>query len=125
MTLEEAKEELLSILSSWQLGEIGDPWHVQDDAERIEEQLMEAKLLQPQNEFSGLAAQVDAVLNQLTNAQQQSVLPQDAGAMTELLEATTQNIQNALNKHSEYWKSITYETRKATVNEYWFGAHNK
>ena len=60
------------------------------------------------------------MLNQLTNAQSQNVLPKDINEMKALLQAEDIEIENALKKYFEYWNSIDYQTRKTEINEYWF-----
>ena len=120
MNLECAKKELILLLSKWQDGAFSNPWHIQDEAEEIEKKLIELKLLSSQNELVGLPAQIDAVLNQLTNAQSQNVLPKDIDEMKALLQAEDIEIENALKKYFEYWNSIDYQTRKTEINEYWF-----
>ena len=120
MNLECAKKELILLLSKWQDGAFSNPWHIQDEAEEIEKKLIELKLLSSQNELVGLPAQIDAVLNQLTNAQSQNVLPKDINEMKALLQAEDIEIENALKKYFEYWNSIDYQTRKTEINEYWF-----
>ena len=120
MKLESAKEDLILLLSKWQDGAFSNPWHVQDEAEVIEKNLIGSKSLKPQNELVGLSAQIDAVLNQLTNAQFQNVLPKDINSMKTLLQAEGADIENALKIHFQYWNSIDYQTRKAELNDYWF-----
>ena len=120
MNLECAKKELILLLSKWQDGAFSNPWHIQDEAEEIEKKLIELKLLSSQNELVGLPAQIDAVLNQLTNAQSQYVLPKDINEMKTLLKAEGLEIENALKKHFEYWNSVDYQARKTEINEYWF-----
>ena len=120
MNLECARKELILLLSKWQGGAFSNPWHIQDEAEEIEKKLIELKLLNPQDELVGLPAQVDAVLNQLTNPQSQNVLPKDINEMKALLQAEGIDIENALKKYFQYWNSIDYQTRKTEINEYWF-----
>ena len=120
MNLKFARQELILLLCKWQDGAFSNPWHIQDQAEAIEKKLIESKLLKPQNELARLSAQIDAVLNQLTNAQSQSVLPKDINAMKTLLQAEGTNIENALKTHSHYWDSIDYQNRKTEINDYWF-----
>ena len=97
MTLEKAQDNLISLLQRWKAGELEDSRHIQDDAETIEEKLIERGLIDIGNESEGLAAQVDNVLGQLTNAQAQFVLPIDIDIMLTLLNASGEGIP--LQKH--------------------------
>ncbi|RBW49309.1 hypothetical protein [Marinobacter sp. F3R11] len=121
MTLENAKRELLLLLSSWKRGEIDSPWHVQDQAESIEQQLVDCKQLGPQRQADGLADQVKGVLDQLSNAQAQYVLPEDIDVMRELLEAPELDVKDILTRYSYYWDTVDYSSREAEAREYWFG----
>lgn len=121
LTLENAKRELLLLLSSWKRGEIDSPWHVQDQAEAIEQQLFDGKQLGPQRQADGLAAQIKGVLDQLSNAQAQYVLPEDIDVMIELLEAPESEVKDILTRYAYYWDSIDYSSRETEVRKYWFG----
>jgi len=121
LTLEKAKKALLLLLSSWEKGEIDSPWHVQEEAESIEQQLVDGKQLLSGRKVDGLATQINGVLDQLSNAQAQYVLPQDIDIMRELLESPELDIKKILTKYSRYWDSINYASREAKVQEYWFG----
>lgn len=121
LTLENAKKELLLLLSSWKRGEIDSPWHVQDQAEAIEQQLFDGKQLGPHRQADDLAARIKGVLDQLSNAQAQYVLPQDIDVMRELLEAPESEVKDILMRYSYYWDSIDYSSREAEVRKYWFG----
>jgi len=121
MTLDKARQELLELLFTWESGKLDDPWHVQDNSEVIEEELSRVGLIDIQKEAVGLAAQVDSVLNQLTNAHQQWVLPEDIDVMVKLLKATGSNVPKALQEHSDYWDSLDYKSRERRAVEYWFG----
>lgn len=99
---------------------INSPWDIQDDAELIEEHLVDNRLLSPGKETVGISAQIDSVLGQLTNAQQQYVLPKDIDVMLSLLSASESEIEDALVLHSKYWNSLDYDFRKKEVEDYWF-----
>ena len=121
LTIESVRRELLLLLSSWKRGEIDSPWHVQDQAEAVEQQLFDSEQLGPQQRADCLAARVKGVLDQLSNAQAQYVLPEDIDVMTELLEASESDVKNILTRYSYYWDSIDYSSREAEVRKYWFG----
>jgi len=121
MTLDASRQELISLLQRWKAGDIADPWHVQDDAERMQEKLIEEGLLSIGKEKEGVAAQVDSILGQLTNAQAQFVLPRDTDVMLLLLSVCEDEVSAALSKHDHYWNSLDYDSRAAEVRAYWFG----
>ena len=120
MTLLQARERLVNLLEDWKAGLLTSPWDIQGDAELIEGNLIDNKLLSPGKEVGGLSAQIDSVLGQLTNAQQQCVMPKDIDVMLSLLSATEGEIEEALILHSKYWNSLDYNLRKKEAEEYWF-----
>lgn len=120
MTLLQAREQLVKLLEDWRAGLLTSPWDIQDGAEIIEHNLVDKRLLSPGKEMTGIAAQIDSVLELLTNAQQQFVLPKDTDVMLSLLSASENEIEEALVLHSKYWNSIDYNLRKKEVEEYWF-----
>lgn len=124
MTLDKARQRLLELLFAWRSGEIEDPRHVPDVSGFIEEELVRAGLIEIQKETGGLADQVDSVLNQLTNAQLQQVLPQDIDIMVKLLETTGSNVPKALKEHADYWNSLDRKSREIKAMEYWFGKNH-
>ena len=121
LTLEKAQDNLISLLQRWKAGELEDSRHIQDDAETIEEKLIERGLIDIGNESEGLAAQVDNVLGQLTNAQAQFVLPIDIDIMLTLLNASGEGIPEAIKTHEKYWNALDYDARESEVKKYWFG----
>ena len=121
MTLEQAREKLITLLQRWKAGKVNDSWHVQVDAENIEKKLIERGLIGLGNERRGLAPQVDNVLGQLANAQAQFVLPIDIDVMLELLEASGEEYPEAIKKYEKYWNTLDYDARESEVKKYWFG----
>lgn len=119
MTLKEARKALINILEEWEKGMIGG-WEMQGCAEDIEEKLLAASLIRVQSEIEGIPAQIDAVLNQLTNAGLQSTLPLDINAMLMLLKAKDGDIAVALSTHTNYWDQIDYDSRENEVRKYWY-----
>jgi hypothetical protein len=122
MRLEEAKNNLIEILTAWENEEI-DGWDVQGEAESIEDSLVNSGLLKPQKETGGLAAQIDSALNQLTNAELQATLPEDIPTILTMLDAKEPNISNALLFYSEYWNGIDYSKRELALKKYWYGTN--
>lgn len=120
MTLDFARQRAIELLENWDTSSMEGRWHLVDQSEAIEQNLLESGVLRRDGMDVGPAAIVEAAYDIIASAHHQRFLPEDVPVVLELLRSDAGKENSALRMFDEYWERVDFEARERPAQRFWF-----